>query len=165
IREIEDLVFRDLAEAIASGRRPKPVLTDALLDALGSARSGELGDIVATIQAAQYDVISRDIDQLLVVQGGPGTGKTVVGLHRVSWLLFNRRDRIEPNDVLIVGPNPAFVHYISSVLPSLGEEAGGQLPLRALGPRGGVGGWCGCRCGRSARGCGSAGSTRPSCGG
>jgi DNA helicase IV len=135
IREIEDLVFRDLAEAIASGRQPEPVITDALLDALGSARSGELGDIVATIQAAQYDVISRDLNQLLVVQGGPGTGKTVVGLHRVSWLLFNRRDRIEANDVLIVGPNPAFVHYISSVLPSLGEEAVVQLPLRALGPR------------------------------
>jgi DNA helicase IV len=135
IREIEDLVFRDLADAIANGRTPEPVLTDALLDALGSARSGELGDIVATIQAAQYDVISRDLDQLLVVQGGPGTGKTVVGLHRVSWLLFNRRGRLEANDVLIVGPNPAFVHYISSVLPSLGEEAVVQLPLRALGPR------------------------------
>jgi DNA helicase IV len=135
IREIEDLVFRDLAEAIADGREPQPVLTDALLDALGSARSGELGDIVATIQSAQYGVISRDIDQLLVVQGGPGTGKTVVGLHRVSWLLFNRRDRLEANDVLIVGPNPAFVHYISSVLPSLGDDAVLQLPLRALGPQ------------------------------
>ena len=135
IREIEDLVFRDIADAIAAGREPEPILTDALLDALGSARSGELSDIVATIQAAQYDVISRDLNQLLVVQGGPGTGKTVVGLHRVSWLLFNRRDRLEANDVLIVGPNPAFVHYISSVLPSLGEEAVVQLPLRALGPR------------------------------
>jgi hypothetical protein len=135
IREIEDLVFRDMAAAIASGRRPEPVLSDALLDALGRARSGELGDIVATIQAAQYEVISCDLDQLLVVQGGPGTGKTVVGLHRVSWLLFNRRDRLEANDVLIVGPNPAFLHYISSVLPSLGEEAVVQLPLRALGPR------------------------------
>jgi DNA helicase IV len=135
IREIEDLVFRDLAEAITSGREPQPVLTDALLDSLGSARSGELGTIIATIQAAQYEVISQDIDQLLVVQGGPGTGKTVVGLHRVSWLLFNRRDRLEPHDVLIVGPNPAFVHYISSVLPSLGDEAVRQLPLRSLGPR------------------------------
>src|SRR4029453_2434020 len=101
IREIEDLVFRDIADAIAAGREPEPILTDALLDALGSARSGELGDIVATIQAAQYDVISRDLNQLLVVQGGPGTGKTVVGLHRVSWLLFNRRDRLEATE----GPN------------------------------------------------------------
>ncbi|HEX6569357.1 MAG TPA: ATP-binding domain-containing protein, partial [Acidimicrobiales bacterium] len=135
IREIEDLMFREVADAIANGREPELVLTDALLDSLGGARSGELGDIVATIQASQYDVISRPLDQLLVVQGGPGTGKTVVGLHRVSWLLFNRRDRVEARDVLIVGPNPAFVHYISSVLPSLGNEAVVQLPLRALGPR------------------------------
>jgi AAA domain/UvrD-like helicase C-terminal domain len=135
IREIEDLMFREVARAIAEGRPPEPVLTDALLDSLGSARSGELGDIVATIQAAQYDVISRPLDQLLVVQGGPGTGKTVVGLHRVSWLLYNRRDRLEPGDVLIVGPNPAFVRYIASVLPSLGDEAVVQVPLRSLGPR------------------------------
>ncbi|MBN2622760.1 MAG: AAA family ATPase, partial [Acidimicrobiales bacterium] len=135
IREIEDVMFREVAQAIADGRTPEPVLTDALLDSLGSARSGELGDIVATIQAAQYDVISRPLDQLLAVQGGPGTGKTVVGLHRVSWLLFNWRDRLEARDVLIVGPNPAFVHYISAVLPSLGDETVVQLPLRSLGPR------------------------------
>jgi hypothetical protein len=135
IRAIEEIVFRDLASAIAEGRNPEPVLSDALLDALGRDRSGELAEIVATVQAAQYDVISRDIDQLLVVQGGPGTGKTVVGLHRVSWLLFNRQDRLVPNDVLIVGPNPAFVRYISSVLPSLGDAAVVQLPLSALGPR------------------------------
>ena len=135
IRDIEELVFRDLAEAIAEGRAPGPVLSDALLESLGRDRSGELADIVSTVQAAQYDVISRDIDQLLVLQGGPGTGKTVVGLHRVSWLLFNRRDELEANDVLIVGPNPAFVRYISSVLPSLGDEAVVQVPLSALGPR------------------------------
>jgi AAA domain/UvrD-like helicase C-terminal domain len=135
IRDIEELVFHDLAEAIAEGRAPGPVLSDALLESLGRDRSGELADIVSTVQAAQYDVISRDIDQLLVVQGGPGTGKTVVGLHRVSWLLFNRRDQLEANDVLIVGPNPAFVRYISSVLPSLGDEAVVQVPLSALGPR------------------------------
>ncbi|HEX6422926.1 MAG TPA: AAA family ATPase [Acidimicrobiales bacterium] len=135
IREIEDLMFREVADAIAGGRQPEPVLTDALLESLGGTGSGELTDIVATIQASQYDVISRPLDELLVVQGGPGTGKTVVGLHRVSWLLFNRRDRLEGRDVLILGPNPAFVHYISSVLPSLGDDTVVQLPLRALGPR------------------------------
>ena len=135
IREIEDLMFREVAEAIADGRPPGPVLTDSLLDSLGAARAGELGDIVATIQAAQYEVISRPLDELLVVQGGPGTGKTVVGLHRVSWLLFNRRDRLDARDVLVVGPNPAFVGYISSVLPTLGEEAVVQLPMQSLGPR------------------------------
>ena len=135
IREIEDLMFREVADAIADGRPPDPVLSDALLDSLGAGRAGELGDIVATIQAAQYEVICRPLDQLLVVQGGPGTGKTVVGLHRVSWLLFNRRDRLEARDVLVVGPNPAFIRYISSVLPTLGEEAVVQLPLQSLGPR------------------------------
>ena len=135
IREIEDLMFREVAEAIADGRPPGPVLTDSLLDSLGAARAGELGDIVATIQAAQYEVISRPLDELLVVQGGPGTGKTVVGLHRVSWLLFNRRDRLDARDVLVVGPNPAFVGYISSVLPTLGDEAVVQLPMQSLGPR------------------------------
>src|ERR671912_1058733 len=138
IHDIEELVFRDLAEAIVEGRAPGPVLSDALLESLGRDRSGELADIVSTVQAAQYDVISRDIDQLLVVQGGPGTGKTVVGLHRVSWLLFNRRDELEANDVLIVGPNPAFVRYISSVLPSLGDGAVVQVQLFCLGPREGV---------------------------
>ena len=113
-------------------RSPEPVLSDALLESLGAARAGELGDIVATIQAAQYEVISRPLDQLLIVQGGPGTGKTVVGLHRVSWLLFNRRDRLDPRDVLVVGPNPAFVRYIASVLPTLGEEAVVQLPVQSL---------------------------------
>ena len=135
IQAIEEILFRDLAEAIAEGREPGPVVSDALLESLGRDRSGELSEIVATIQAAQYDLVSRDVDQLLVVQGGPGTGKTVVGLHRVSWLLFNLRDRLEPNDVLIVGPNPAFVRYISAVLPSLGDQAVVQLPLSALGPR------------------------------
>ena len=135
IREIEELMFREVATAIADGRPPAPVLSDALLDSLGAARAGELGNIVATIQAAQYDVISRPLDELLIVQGGPGTGKTVVGLHRVSWLLFNRRDRLEARDVLVVGPNPAFVRYIASVLPALGEEAVVQLPIQSLGPR------------------------------
>lgn len=110
-------------------------VSDVLLAELGRTRSGELADIVATIQAAQYDIITRDIEQLLIVQGGPGTGKTVVGLHRVSWMLYNRRDRWQPNDVLVVGPNPAFIRYISSVLPSLGDEAVVQLPITSLGPR------------------------------
>ena len=111
------------------------VMTDTLLEALGRERSGELADIVTTIQAAQYDVITRDPEQLLIVQGGPGTGKTVVGLHRVSWLLFNRREQLAEKDVLIVGPNKGFIRYISAVLPSLGDEAVVQLPLTGLGPR------------------------------
>jgi DNA helicase IV len=139
VLDIDELVFSGVAAAVAAAasddRPPEPVLTDALLDTLSSGRSGQLREIVATIQAAQYDVISRDAEQLLVVQGAPGTGKTVVGLHRVSWLLFNRRDRLKPRDVLVVGPNQAFIRYISAVLPQLGDEAVVQLPVTALGPR------------------------------
>lgn len=126
---------RRRVEAHPSAAEMVPQVSDALLEALGRTRSGELGDIVATIQAAQYEVITRDVEQLLVVQGGPGTGKTVVGLHRASWMLYHRRDSWQPNDVLIVGPNPAFIRYISSVLPSLGDEAVVQLPVTGLGPR------------------------------
>ncbi len=135
IREIEDTVFRTVQQAVEEHRAPEPVVTDALLESLGRSRAGELREIVATIQASQYDVISRPLEQLLVVQGGPGTGKTVVGLHRVSWLLYNHRDRLGAADVLVVGPNPAFIRYVAAVLPSLGDEAVVQLPLRALGPR------------------------------
>jgi DNA helicase IV len=132
---IEEMVFNGISKAVVEGRVPEPVLTDTLLEALGRERSGELADIVATIQAAQYDVIARDAEQLLIVQGGPGTGKTVVGLHRVSWLLYNRREQIKAQDVLIVGPNPAFIRYLSGVLPALGEAAVVQMPLSDLGPR------------------------------
>jgi DNA helicase IV len=114
---------------------PEPQVSDALLAALSQSRTGELTEIVATIQSAQYDVITRDVEQLLVIQGGPGTGKTVVGLHRASWMLYHRRDSWQPNDVLIVGPNPAFIRYISSVLPSLGDDEVVQLPVTGLGPR------------------------------
>ena len=137
ILAIDEVVFADVAAAVASGQ--PPVVSDALLDALGVARSGELHDVVATIQRAQYEVITRPLDQVLVVQGGPGTGKTQVGLHRVSWLLHNHADRLGPGDVLVVGPNPAFVRYASSVLPSLGDKAVVQLPI-ASGPRVRVGG-------------------------
>ena len=136
ILDIDELVFAGLAEAVADGGLvDAPTMDDALLDSLTATRSGELADIVATIQAAQYEVVSRPMDQLLVVQGAPGTGKTVVGLHRVSWLLFNMRDELAPKDVLMVGPNPAFVRYISTVLPALGDAAVVQQPVGSLGPR------------------------------
>lgn len=133
ITDIDEVIFSEVAAAIEERRAPE--VSDALLDALGQARSGELVDIVSTIQRSQYDVISRDIEQLLVIQGGPGTGKTVIGLHRVSWLLYNLRDRLVSNDVLVVGPNPAFIRYISSVLPSLGDTGVVQTPISSLGPK------------------------------
>jgi DNA helicase IV len=132
---IDEMVFNGIAKAVVEGRLPEPVLTDTLLESLGRERSGELADIVATIQAAQYDVIAREAEQLLIIQGGPGTGKTVVGLHRVSWLLFNHREQLKAQDVLIVGPNRAFIRYLSGVLPALGEAAVVQMAISELGPR------------------------------
>ncbi|GAA2199999.1 HelD family protein [Sinomonas flava] len=99
-----------------------PEYSDVLLEALEANRSGEMKDIVLTIMAAQDRIIRADKDQLLVVQGGPGTGKTAVALHRVSWLLYNFQDTINPEDVLVVGPNPTFTKYIRKVLPDLGDK-------------------------------------------
>jgi len=93
----------------------------ALLASLRAGRTGRLGDIVATIQAEQDRAIRTDLPGILVVQGGPGTGKTVVALHRVAYLLYTHRDRLARRGVLVVGPNPTFLRYIDQVLPSLGE--------------------------------------------
>jgi hypothetical protein len=70
----------------------------------------------------QYRLITREPEGILVVQGGPGTGKTAVGLHRASWLLYTYRRELERSGVLVVGPNPVFIDYITHVLPMLGEE-------------------------------------------
>ena len=97
---------------------PDPVLAE-----IGAARSGAMREIVATIQAEQDIVIRADIDQALIVQGGPGTGKTAVALHRAAYLLFEHRARLARDGVLVVGPNRAFLDYIANVLPSLGERS------------------------------------------
>jgi hypothetical protein len=93
----------------------------ALLAALNASRTGRMGDIVATIQAEQDRVIRSDLRGILVVEGGPGTGKTAVALHRAAYLLYTHRDRLARRGVLVVGPNPTFLRYIEQVLPSLGE--------------------------------------------
>ncbi|MEV4393315.1 ATP-binding domain-containing protein [Nonomuraea sp. NPDC049607] len=93
----------------------------ALLAALDERRTGRMRDIVATIQAEQDRVIRGDLNGVLVVQGGPGTGKTVVALHRAAYLLYTHRERLERRGVLILGPNLTFLRYIEQVLPSLGE--------------------------------------------
>ncbi|GAA4916813.1 HelD family protein [Nonomuraea thailandensis] len=93
----------------------------ALLAALDERRTGRMRDIVATIQSEQDRVIRSDLNGVLVVQGGPGTGKTVVALHRAAYLLYTHRERLERRGVLILGPNLTFLRYIEQVLPSLGE--------------------------------------------
>ncbi|WP_231619124.1 HelD family protein [Nonomuraea sp. SBT364] len=93
----------------------------ALLAALDERRTGRMRDIVATIQGEQDRVIRADLNGVLVVQGGPGTGKTVVALHRAAYLLYTHRERLERRGVLVLGPNPTFLRYIEQVLPSLGE--------------------------------------------
>ena len=94
----------------------------ALLAALGRARTGRMGDIVATIQGEQDQIIRHPLAGVLLVQGGPGTGKTAVALHRAAYLLFTFRATLERQGVLVVGPNPLFLNYIENVLPSLGES-------------------------------------------
>ena len=94
----------------------------ALLAAVNAPRGDGLRDIVATIQAEQDEIIRLAHNGVLVIEGGPGTGKTVVALHRVAYLLYTQRERMERHGVLVIGPNPAFLNHIGRVLPSLGES-------------------------------------------
>lgn len=95
----------------------------ALLAALNAPRTGRMGDIVETIQAEQDRIIRADRAGILVVQGGPGTGKTAVALHRTAYLLYTHRQQLANRGVLVIGPNRTFLNYIGQVLPSLGENA------------------------------------------
>ncbi|HEV2887234.1 MAG TPA: AAA family ATPase [Jatrophihabitans sp.] len=112
----------DLDRFTASHASIAPVSADdALMLALNAHRTGRMRDIVATIQAEQDEIIRAPLGGVLVVQGGPGTGKTVVALHRAAYLLYAHRDRLSRSGVLVVGPNTRFLRYIEQVLPSLGE--------------------------------------------
>ena len=105
-------------------------VSDFLLEELERRRDVRMRDIVATIQSDQYRLITAEPQGALVVQGGPGTGKTAVGLHRASWLLYTHREKLRR--VLVVGPNPTFMDYVSHVLPTLGEEAVEQRAVTEL---------------------------------
>ncbi len=105
-----------------------------LLAALERGRTGTLGDIVATIQGEQDEIIRSPQHGVLVVQGGPGTGKTVVALHRAAYLLYTHRFPLEDQGVLVIGPNRVFLRYIERVLPSLGEAGVEQVVLADLVP-------------------------------
>ncbi|GAA2499407.1 DNA helicase [Winogradskya humida] len=116
---IDDEVL-DLAAAGAGGR--EDVTGEAaLLSALTAGRTGRMRDIVETIQSEQDEVIRSGLAGVMVVQGGPGTGKTAVALHRAAYLLYTHRAQLTRQGVLILGPNATFLRYISQVLPSLAE--------------------------------------------
>ncbi len=119
VTSIEDEVL-DL-DALDAAQASTVAGEGALFVALNAHRTGHMRDIVATIQAEQDRVIRAPLPGVLVVQGGPGTGKTAVALHRTAYLLYAHRERIAKSGVLLVGPNPVFLRYIEQVLPSLGE--------------------------------------------
>ena len=121
----------DLAAAAADGQGHTELTSEsALLAAVTAGRTGRMRDIVATIQAEQDRIIRSDLGGVLVVQGGPGTGKTAVALHRAAYLLYTYRQQLATRGVLILGPNETFLRYISQVLPSLAETG---VLLRTLG--------------------------------
>ncbi|TDD45581.1 helicase [Nonomuraea terrae] len=125
---IDDEVF-DL-DGMSEGDRRALVGEAALLAALRRGRTGRMGDVVATIQTEQDRVIRSSLQGALVVQGGPGTGKTVAALHRAAYLLYTHRDTLERRGVLVVGPNAMFLRYIGQVLPALGET---QVVMTTVG--------------------------------
>src|SRR5215472_8949428 len=94
-----------------------------LLAALSASRTGQMSDIVETIQVEQDWIIRSPHKGVLVVQGGPGTGKTAVALHRAAFLLYTHREQLARRAVLVIGPNPTFLRYVGQVLPSLGETS------------------------------------------
>jgi DNA helicase IV len=121
--EVHDELL-DLADAADAADAQSGVTGEAaLLAALDAGRTGQMTDIVQTIQAEQDEVIRASHAGVLVVQGGPGTGKTAVALHRAAYLLYARREQLARRVVLVIGPNPTFLRYIGNVLPSLGETS------------------------------------------
>ncbi|MGI8663354.1 MAG: HelD family protein [Acidimicrobiales bacterium] len=129
VDDVFDEVFDDpdSVHAAMHGGIPDPLLAE-----LERGRTGAMRDIVATIQAEQDVVIRAPLEAALVVQGGPGTGKTAVGLHRAAFLLYEHRQLLDEQGVLVLGPNPVFLRYIAQVLPSLGESAVRQTTVVGL---------------------------------
>ena len=126
----EDFTDPEGAERGGSGGVPDPLLAE-----LERGRSGAMRDIVATIQAEQDVIIRAPMNELIVVQGGPGTGKTAVGLHRAAFLLYSHRAEFARRKLLVVGPNRLFLTYIAQVLPSLGETSVVQTTVDSMTAR------------------------------
>jgi DNA helicase IV len=133
-RQLVDLIEEDFEHPDSSALAAAGGLPDPLLAELGRARTGTMRDIVATIAGEQDRIIRAPLDVPIVVQGGPGTGKTAVGLHRAAFLLYEHRVQLEREGVLVLGPNRIFLSYIGEVLPSLGEIAVVQTTLSGLVP-------------------------------
>jgi DNA helicase IV len=120
----EDEHLSDPAEAATAGR--------LLQQEIERPRVGPMRDIVATIQPEQDEIVRSGLSGTVCVQGGPGTGKTAVGLHRVAYLLYAHRERLARTGTLVIGPNRSFLHYIEQVLPALGELAVRQATVDDL---------------------------------
>ena len=112
-----------LDQAVAPGTDAGSASDPALLAALTAPRGSTMRDIVTTIQAEQDAIIRLPLAGTAVIEGGPGTGKTAVALHRVAYLLYTHRERLARSGVLVVGPSAGFIHYVGGVLPALGESA------------------------------------------
>ena len=129
---IEGRTLTDISDEALDGSLADAaaMVDDFLLEELERTRDDRMRDIVATIQADQYGLIAREPEPPLVIQGGPGTGKTAVGLHRASYLLYAYSSTLRR--VLLVGPNPVFMDYVSHVLPALGEDSVDQRAVAEL---------------------------------
>ena len=130
LNTIVDIVDDDLLSLVL-GDSPS-VVRDSILRDLARRRDGRLTDIIRTLEEAQDLVMRAPSNGVLVVQGGPGTGKTVIGLQRISLLLY--RDQLEPSQMLFVGPSRGFLRYVENVLPGLGDENVPQVTITDLSP-------------------------------
>ena len=137
LKDLELQLFKDLEQRVQNlTRENESEVSDAVLNELDRDSTGSLKEIIRTIHASQYEIISSKRSGLHVVQGAPGTGKTVVGVHRASWLLYPGNDvDLKAAKVLIVGPNVTFIKYIEKVVPGLGDNDVQHRDLGALGPK------------------------------
>ena len=134
--DVEENLYKEIQTRIENLTRNYDLdVSDAVLDELDKGSSGSLKEIIKTIHASQHEIISAKRGGLHVIQGAPGTGKTVVGVHRASWLLFPGNDEnLKAEKTLFVGPNMSFIRYIENVIPSLGDEKIIYKDLSKLGP-------------------------------
>lgn len=131
---IDELFIEDFENGSISGSSP-------LMKELERSRGETMRTAVATLQSEQDELVRMDPDAKLVLIGGPGTGKTVVGLHRAAWLVYNDRRVYAADRMLVVGPSDKYLEYVASVLPTLGEAKIKQTTFtRLLGPTSEIGG-------------------------